>query len=263
MKLLTYGAALVATALVYHAVTAPAAHPASVTKAAVTVQAIPAPAPFRGVVFVDITDSRNVARITVSVDDFTPLLDRLRTAGGEIGFGLIREDSNRPLIRCYVPAPPEPPALPASGGGNVFMAANARKREESERKKYEAKRRAWEAEATARINAFVAATTPLVEAPAHAPATDVTNALVRADLMLAEPSPFARPADTAIVLITDGLHNATTTTVTTLRANTRVVVVNGVASLGVLAKLTPAPVQFESTTAAIRYVAEGGSANVR
>jgi len=220
--------------------------------------------PFRAAVLYDVTASRNEARIAASVDDFGPLFDRLRVAGGEIGFGLIREDSDHPLIRCYVPPPPEPPmpALPAANGGNLFVNANNRKREDIERKKYEANRRTWEAAANARIDAFIVAITPILNAPGDAPATDLTAAAERGDLMLAEPSEFTNAA-TAIILITDGLHNATSKTTPTMRSTARVAIVNGVGSMGALAKLTPTPLRFESTAAAIRYFAEDGGAHGR
>jgi hypothetical protein len=220
--------------------------------------------PFRGAVVHDITYSRDTARVSASLDDFCPIFDRLRVTGGELGFGSIREDSDRPLIRCYVPAPPEPPPPPppATGGGNVFVNTNNLKRYDAERKKYEAKRRAWEADANARINAFIAVLTPLLGAPATAPSTDLTAAVERGDLMLAEPSAFPH-ADTAIILITDGIHNATAKETPTIRSNARIAIVNGVGSTGALAKLDPMPLRFESTAAAIRYFAGEGGAHVR
>jgi hypothetical protein len=218
------------------------------------------PAPLRCATFLDVTRSRDEARIAASLDDFAPMFDRLRAGGGEIGFGLIREDSDKPLIRCYVPLPPEPPVPSQPTTGNVFANANVRKRDDAERKKYEAKHRAWEADTNARINAFIAAITPLLDMPPDAPMTDVTAAIERGDLMLAEPSPFSRATDNAIVLVTDGFHNATGKTALTLRSNAQVVIVNGIGSLGILDKLSPRPLRFESTSAAIRYITtEGGT----
>lgn len=202
-----------------------------------------------------------MARISASLDDLTPLFDRLRVSGGEIGFGRITDDSDMPLIRCYVPEPPEPPTFPPAPSGNVFANANLRKREEAERKKYEAKRRAWEADANARINAFIAAITPVLAAPPTAPRTDIVAAIARGDLMIAEPSSFRRPAQTAIVVITDGYHNATAAATLTLRSNTQVVIVNGIGSLGILEKLSLRPLRFESTAAAIRYITINGEPN--
>ncbi len=80
--------------------------------------------------------------------------------------------------------------------------------------------------------------------------------------MLAEPSEFTN-ATTAIILITDGLHNATAKMTPTMRSNARVAIVNGVGLLGALAKLTPTPLRFESTAAAVRYFAEDGGARAR
>ncbi len=260
MKLMSLCAALIVAAVAFNA---PPTTTTRLTPKPATAPVI-AVAPFRGAVLFDVTASRNEARIAASLDDFAPIFDRLRMAGGELGFGLIREDSDHPLIRCYIPAPPEPPtpAQPPANGGNLFVNANNRKREDAERKKYETKRRAWEADANARINAFIVAITPLLEVPSDAPATDLTTAVERGDLMLAEPSEFTN-ATTAIILITDGLHNATAKMTPTMRSNARVAIVNGVGSMGALAKLTPTPLRFESTAAAVRYFAEDGGARVR
>ena len=149
--------------------------------------------------FPDQTKSSEVARIAKpTIADFAPLFDRLRTSGGEIGFGRIRDHSNAPLIRLYLPAPPDPPASAPPTPGNIFAAANTKKRDDTERKKYEAARQAWLADATARINAFIVAVTPLLDAPDDAPRTDVRSAIVRADLFLAEPSPFSRAPECVV-----------------------------------------------------------------
>ena len=261
MKLIGITAAALAAAITIGSVS-PQQH-AAPSKPAAVVQTIAVPAPLRAAALLDGTASRNAARINASIDDLTPLFDRLRTSGGEIGFGRITDDSDMPLIRCYVPEPPEPPSFPAAPAGNVFANANARKREEVERRKYEAKRRAWEADANARINAFVAAIMPLLATPPTAPRTDVLGAIARGDLMMAEPSPFQRPAQTAIVVITDGYHNATAAATPVLRSNAQVVMVNGIGALGILDKLTPRPLRFESTAAAVRYITLNGEPNVR
>lgn len=230
------------------------------TTAAVPIGGVTA-RPIRAAVLDDVTASRNEARVSASLEDFTPIFDRLRVAGGEVGFGFIREDSDHPLIRCYVPVPPEPPAPPGpASGGNIFINANNQKRYDNEKKKYDAKKRAWEADANARINAFIAMLRPLLATPATARSTDLTDAVERGDLMLAEPSSFAH-ADTAIILITDGIHNATVKDVPTLRSQAPVAIINGVGSLGSLAKLDPPALRFESTAAAIRYFTADGGAN--
>ena len=217
--------------------------------------------PFRGVVLLDVTASRPSARIAVSLEDFAPLFDRLRTSGGEVGVGLIRADSDYPLVRCYIPVPPDAPVFSApTTPGNLFVNSNNRKREETERQNYDAKRRAWQLDTNARITSFIAAIKPLLGAAPTAKATDLTAAVERGDLMLAEPSSFVA-ADTVILLITDGIHNATAKATPSMHSNARVALVNGVGSLGTLAKLRPEPLRFESTTAAIRYLGEPGGAH--
>ena len=256
MKLRYLGAAVLVAAAAYNAVPTSGTRPAKSPVAVVTV-----PPPLRAAVLDDITRSRNEARVSASLEDFTPIFDRLRVSGGEVGFGFISDDSDHPLVRCYIPVPPEPPALPApASGGNIFITANNQKRYDNEKKKYDAKKRAWDADANARINAFIAILRPLLATPATAGSTDLTDAVERGDLMLAEPSSFAH-ADTAIILITDGIHNATAKDVPTLRSHAPIAVVNGVGSLGSLAKLDPPALRFESTAAAIRYFTSDGGAN--
>lgn len=261
MKLMGIVAAALAAAITIGSVSPP--QHAVTPKPTAIVQTTAVPAPLRAAALLDGTASRDAARITASLDDLAPLFDRLRVSGGEIGFGRITDDSDMPLIRCYVPEPPEPPTFPAAPTGNVFANANTRKREEAERKKYDAKRRAWEADANARINAFIAAITPLLAAPPIAPRTDIIGAIARGDLMMAEPSPFRGAAQTAIVVITDGYHNVTTASTPTLRSNAQVVIVNGIGALGILDKLIPRPLRFESTAAAVRYITINGEPNAR
>jgi hypothetical protein len=55
---------------------------------------------------------------------FAPVYDRLAISGGELAVGLVRDDSNRPFARLFVPAPPEaPPARPQPK--NVFEGRGA------------------------------------------------------------------------------------------------------------------------------------------
>lgn len=266
MKLTYLAAAALLAVLGFFATPTSMLHPAPKPAAVcpiVTPAASPAMPPLRAAVLLDVTASRPSARIAVSLEDFAPLFDRLRTSGGEAGVGLIRADSDYPLVRCYIPIPPDAPVFSAPPtSGNLFVNSNNRKREEAERQQYEAKRRAWQLDANARITSFIAAIKPLLDAPPTAKATDLTAAVERGDLMLAEPSSFVA-ADTVILLITDGIHNATAKATPTMHSNARVAVVNGVGSLGALAKLNPAPLRFESTPAAIRYLTGPGGAHDR
>jgi hypothetical protein len=249
MKLIGYTAVLFAAAITIGSMSPPR-RPTPTPKPVTAEQATSAPC--RVALLLDGTESFETARIRVSLDDLAPLFDCLRASGGEIGFGRITDDSDMPLIRCYVPEPPAPPVFPPPQTGNVFANANARTREDAERKKYEAKRR---------IRAFIAAITPIFATPPTAPRTDIIGAIARGDLMLAEPSPFRRPPQGAIVVITDGFHNATAGTAPKLRSNAQVVIVNGIGSLGILEKLTPRALPFESTAAAIRYITMNGGPN--
>jgi hypothetical protein len=250
LKTLVVVGALTAVAATYARMAPPPAKP-------VVVAALVAPLPpLRVAVFVDKSFSTTTARIAdPSISTFEPLFDRLRATGGEIAFGLVRDHSNRPLIRVYMPAPPDPPGSAPPVPGNIFVAANTKKREDAERKKNEAARQAWLADATARIKAFIAAVTPLLATPDDAMWTDVRSAIERADLFLAEPSPFARTPECVVVLVSDAIDNVTAKPVASLKSNARVVIANGIGSVGSVEALSP--VRFEAVAAAMRYAAGG------
>jgi hypothetical protein len=252
MKFLGICAAVTAAAVVYSSVRAPST-PAPVPKVTDTVAVLP---PLCAAAFADKTGSMKAARTDdLSPATLKPLCDRLLVTGGEIGFGLIQDRSNKPLIRVYVPMPPEPPVSAPPVPGNIFVAANTKKREGAERKKYEAARQAWLADATARIKAFIAAVTPLLVMPANARRTDIRSAIERADLFLAEPSPFSRTPECGVILLSDGVDNVNTNPIPKLKSNARVVIANGIGSVGAVGVLSP--VRFESVDAAMRYVAGG------
>jgi hypothetical protein len=89
MKLMSLGAVFLVAAV---ALNAPQTATTRLIPKPTVVPVIAVP-PSRGAVLYDVTASREEARIAASLDDFAPIFDRLRTSGGEIGFGLIREDS--------------------------------------------------------------------------------------------------------------------------------------------------------------------------
>lgn len=213
--------------------------------------------PLRVALFIDQTGSMEQARVPhVTADSVTPLCDRLQVAGGELAVGLIRDRSDAPLARVFVPAPPPAPVFPPRKMANIFEKARERKRDDDERARYTARQQAWHADVAARINAFTESIAPLFE-NADAPATDIHAALLRGDVFVSEPNAFGQPVTNVVILVTDGVETVDPETPAQFKAPAELVIVNGTGSLGQLEALHPT--RFEALDAAIRYVIEGGS----
>jgi hypothetical protein len=206
----------------------------------------PGPAPLRVCVMQDLSGSiveTRTPRITES--DLKALTNLIKDRGGELGFGVIQEQSDRGLARFVVDENPAPP--PPEPHNPLY-----RPRWERERQQAEAERNRWEADLKTRVGAFLKEAQGRLEARL-AGATDVCGAIRRCDLMLAEPS---KP-DTInfLVLISDGQHNVRRSACPgSLAANGRLLLVNGSAVQGVVEQYEPT--RFESIEAAIRYIKE-------
>ena len=217
--------------------------------------------PLRSVIAIDESGSMSTARVApVEASSLAPLFERLESSGGELAVSFITDDSNAPLLRVYVPSPPEP--VPVVHGlsptRNIFTAAAEKKAEDDERARYGVKRRAWRAEATAKVNAFAAMLARRLERAPDAPRTDIRSALVRANLFLAEPTTFTRAPKNIVVLITDGIDNMNTLPPPAVSVPSDLLLVNGNATVAYLTPLHP--ICFESVEAALRFaVVEGGS----
>jgi hypothetical protein len=216
-----------------------------------------APQAVRVIVFVDQSASMEGARVApVTAATFAPVYERLAASGGELAIGLIRDDSNRPFARLFVPGPPAMPAvrpLPA----NVFAAAGVRNRQIADRARYEEERRGWRDEMARRQAEFARSIAPLLARAADAPSTDIFSALRRADVLLSEPSAFGGTTRNVVILVSDGIETAADGAPPRMNAPAEILLVNGAGEIGSLAAL--APVRFESLDAALRYLIEGGA----
>jgi hypothetical protein len=118
--------------------------------------------PVKVAIVPDQTGSRNWTRTpSVRPEDLTPLIDLFRSRGGEIGVGLIRDDSNRSLVRLRVERPPVAPYQPADTG-NAFALLEQRSRYEQTLARYRQDHADWEAVTNGRINIFLSSIKPLL-----------------------------------------------------------------------------------------------------
>ncbi len=193
----------------------------------------------------------------VRLDELDSVVNLLRLTGGEIGFGLISDNSNRSLKRLRVEAPP-PALVKPPEKGNPFMLAKLKTAYNKELAEHKEMLTSWEAETAKRIQNFEEQIRPLIQQRADARTTDIWSAVSRCDLFLSENgASWSRPARRYAVFITDGIHDARTKFVP-IKSGAKVIVVNGSASLGNLEILEP--IRFESAEAAFRFIiAERGS----
>jgi hypothetical protein len=208
--------------------------------------------PVKVAIVPDQTGSRTWTRTPrVSSQNLSPLIDLLRSRGGEIGVGLIRDDSNRSLVRLRVDRPPAAPKEPDEEG-NAFVLLEQRTRYIGLLEKYEEGRAGWEEVTREQINTFVSTLEPLLNPARAAAASDVWGALRRVDSFLAEDdTSWGGSASRWAVLVTDGQDNVGVP-MASLASGAQLLVVNGSGSMGALAHLDPT--QFESLDAALRHL---------
>ncbi len=201
--------------------------------------------PVRIALLLDQTGSANWTQTPqLRREDLEPLIELVKRCGGELGLGLIREQSNRGLVRLRLERPPEMPEVV-----NPLRALKIRPL-------YEQRRKQWEAESAEQIRQFRETAALLLVRPANARCTDLWGAVLRADLFLAEEdAAWGAELSRWPVLVTDGQHNCGAGPVS-IRSQPSFVVVNGSASLGDLSPLRP--LRFESVPAAFRFVVAGG-----
>jgi hypothetical protein len=211
-------------------------------------------APIRIVVLQDKTESANWTRTPqITVADLDPIFDLLKQLSGELAFGLVRDSSNRGLVRVRIGAAPLEPRKPQRAGRSFDDMRSAREYRE-QHADWERKLVAWKTETEAKIVLFKAAVEPLIKQKADAPATDLWGAVRRADLLLAEPVAGHMTLHAWLLASTDGGHNRGPILNGELRSGARLVIVNAADESGSLASLHP--LRFESLLAAIRFLVE-------
>ena len=179
-----------------------------------------------------------------TIDDFAILLDLLREQGGEVAVGLIRETSNRPLLRLPIAPPLE--VDPRQASSNPFERAAARE-------KVKAQDSARQQEDEAATKRFVTELRALIQTPADARKTAICQAMERMDLFLHEDDGrWLGRVDKFAVFITDGQENVDPTPCRTKLSGARVVVVKGGGDVGVFSSLDVK--LFEAPGAAFSWI---------
>jgi hypothetical protein len=212
--------------------------------------------PVKIALMLDKTDSANSTRTQQpNLDMLQPLVNCLRSTGGELAVGLISDDSNKPLLRLRIEPPPQAPSKPPEGG-DADEVAQRLDRYNNDANDYQARLTAWASSTDDRLKKFTDDVQPLLSQAPTAHRSDVLNALNRSDLYLAEKDPDFPEGTQRLIILNSDCQDNVRAPLNKLRSNAQLFVVNGVGSVGSLAQFNPVP--FESLTSAINYVVQGG-----
>lgn len=222
------------------------------------------PQPVKICVFLDKSGSANQTRVEqIRREELASLVALLRQTGGALAFGLIRDNSNLPLLRLSIDPPPIAPFL-SKQGKNVFQGSLDRAEHQKEMSRFSVKHRQWEEEMDRRVHAFMEKIEPILRQRADARRTDIWGAVRRADLFLGEDDAvWGGPTKRFIIFISDGQDNVRMPAVTEMKSGPRMIVVNASGSVGSLEPFNPARFElFESVEAAFNHIIasnQGGS----
>jgi hypothetical protein len=199
----------------------------------------------------DISLSGDRTRIPfISAQQLASLLEIVKENGGELGFGLIADQSNRTLIRVRIDRQPQAPVV-AAIERNPFFAVQQRKAYQRALKNYEKKLSQWNEEFAQASQLFIDSVAKDIHGTRRGN-TDVWGAVKRLNLFLAEDAAsWGKEPLKFALLITDG-ENTVRKTKVIMTPVARVIIVNGSAAAGNLAELKP--LAFESIDSAIRYI---------
>lgn len=249
----------------------PTAPPAAITSPSALAPALKPP--IRAVVFDDKTGSwRQTKAEPTKIEDLEIVIEALKKVGGELAYALIKDESNRGLIRLLINVPPQPPQKPEPPQrfetGNLYdrerQRERANKEYDSNLKGYESmlkefgdKRALWEQETNSKIEKFKADVTPLLHSAADATATDVMGALERARTYLDEPDDFWTQHPRLFALLASDCADNVDKPLTQFKPDMKLLVANGLATANSLTYLNPK--LFESSRSALAWIAKHAS----
>jgi hypothetical protein len=211
------------------------------------------PQPVKICLFLDKSGSANHTRVEqIRREDLASLIELLRQSGGALAFGLIRDNSNLPLLRLSIDPLPIAPSL-SGKKGNVFTDALDRAEHQKEMERFNAKHRQLEGETDRRVHAFMEKVEPILSQRADARRTDIWGAVRRADLFLDEDdTAWGQPTKRFVVFISDGQDNVRTPAVAEMKSGPQMIVVNASGSVGSLVGFNPK--RFESVGSAFNHI---------
>ena len=226
-------------------------HPQAAMSSALSVET---PVPIVVGVLPDETGSTTWTRTPqVTPADIEPLYGLVLCRGGEVALGLIRDASNRGLLRLRVEPPPVVTSAPQKTG-RPFEDARRMGRYRKQRAADESRLQEWREQAASDVESFRERAAILLNHAADAPRTDVCGAIQRADTALAEPiAVWPQAPHRWLVVVSDGQDNAhRCPPVTVLKSGAELLAVNGNGDVGSIAALNPQV--FESVRAAVTYI---------
>lgn len=194
----------------------------------------------------------------LTVEDFMPVINRLKKTGGELGVGLINEKSDKPLLRLRIEIPPVEPAKPTEEG-DVDALAEQMDKYQSEKQDFDKRFSEWKTETNNQTELFLIELKRLLDRPPTAQRSAVSAAIERGDLFLSENDPdFPKETTKKFILLNSDCQNNVGKSRVQLKSKAQIIVVNGVGSLGYLANLEPKPDLYESFDGAVRIITKGG-----
>jgi hypothetical protein len=209
--------------------------------------------PIRAAIIQDNTGSINwTGTPIVQVDDLEPLIQLLYRCGGEIGYGLISENSNKGLIRLFIDTAPVKPEEPARKG-NPFKVAKKIEKYKHELEQFKREYALWKETAEMNVSKFVSDVELSMKKNKEAKRTDIWQAVRRADLFLSEyNNSWEGEPEKYALLISDGQDNVRKGKKVALNSKAKLLLVNASGSEGSLKEMNP--LMFESIDSAIRFI---------
>ncbi len=181
-----------------------------------------------------------------------PLLELMTDVGGELAVGTIESVSENPLLRIRIEVPPIAPIDSSDLMPNVFLEAKVKAAYQKEMVSYTETLAQWKRSRDPSIKAFWLTLDSMISRPADQRATDIYNAVMRANTFLLESDASWNDSPLKYaILCSDGEHNSSSQPAIRPADGVEYLLVPG-AREGCLAALKP--VRFESLPAAIRYI---------
>lgn len=188
----------------------------------------------------------------VTVEHFDRLVKFIRPCGGEIGFGLINEQSNSSLHRLRIEPPPTGAPKEPDKNGNPFQVQRDMAEYRKAKALFDQALQAFQSETDLHIAAFRTELASFLNAPPTARRSDFFGGIQRANLFLSENNTaWPTPPRQFLLIVGDGIDNVNSKH-EPLHKATQLILVNGSASLGALASFNPS--RFENIESALDFV---------